>query len=175
MRVVIQKVDMDTALTALLLGVVPGDRVDVVPEQATPADLGDASVLCIECGGSGDVARGNFDHHDTLDPFPPACCQALERLGADDAKLVRLVRYVAAIDTGDRVALGSVPGYPTLSNVFSGLCLATADPVEQLFRGMDLFRTVLDEAVDPFGVMPDRPEWREYLAVKDRDRAQLHQ
>ena len=168
MRVVIQQVDMDTCLTALILGVSGGDEIVVVRDDATLADLADPAVLCVEAGGSGQVERNNFDHHNTTEPLPPACRQALERSGQSDPQLARLVDYVAAIDAGGPHALPPLPGlrFPTLSDVFSGMRLTNKEPVEQLRAGLGIFETVLIHGLDPFGLMPELPCWRPYLVAK---------
>ena len=174
-KVVIQKVDLDTALCAFLLGVGRGDEVVVVRDKAAPEDLANPEVLCIECGGSGEVEKGNFDHHDTEKPLPPACLQAFQYLSQKDLKLSEnlalreLVEYVAILDTQGPKALeerAGKPDFPTLSHVFSGMLLCTKDPKEQLFRGIEIFELVLERKISPFGKMPELLEWREYIAAK---------
>jgi hypothetical protein len=169
MKVIIQQVDMDTALTAFIREVTPADEIVAVKEQASPEDLADPSVLCIEAGGSGQVERNNFDHHNTELPLPPACRQALEASGREDPALRRLVDYVAAIDAAGPQVLGPAPGFPTLSDVFSGMRLSIKDPVEQLKAGLTIFATVLREGLDPFGVMPEKPEWKNWIEAKRRE------
>jgi hypothetical protein len=169
MRVVIEQVDMDTCLTGLILGVSAADRVEVVRGGACPQDLADPSVLCIEAGGSGQVDRSNFDHHNTSLPLAPACRQALEASGRDEPALRRLVDYVAAIDVAGPQALGPAPGFPTLADVFSGMRLSIKDPADQLKAGLTIFATVFREGLDPFGVMPERPEWKNWIEAKRRE------
>ncbi len=169
MKVVIQQVDMDTALTAFLRGVRPADEIVAVKEQASPEDLANPQVLCIEAGGSGQVHLNNFDHHNTALPLPPACRQALEVSSRDEPILRRLVDYVAAIDVAGPQALGPAPGFPTLSDVLSGIRLSIKDPVKQLEAGLLLFATVLREGLDPFGVVPGRPEWQGWIQAKRRE------
>lgn len=70
-KVQVGKIDLDTVAVACLLGVSREDQVEVLRSgQATEEDLADSSILCIEVGGSGRVAEGNFDHHDM--PIIPA-------------------------------------------------------------------------------------------------------
>jgi len=142
MKVIIQQVDMDTALTAFLRGVTPADEIVAVKEQASPDDLADPNTLCIEAGGSGQVDQNNFDHHNTELPLPPACRQTLEASTRAGPALCRLVDYVTAIDVAGPTALGPAPGFPTLSDVFSGMRLSLKDPVEQLKAGLTIFATV---------------------------------
>jgi len=81
MKVVIQQADLDTSLTALILGVSPDDEVVAVQAKAAPEDLAHRDVLCIECGGSGQTDLNNFDHHDSAVSLPPACRQAFAITG----------------------------------------------------------------------------------------------
>lgn len=170
-RVVVQKVDLDTALTALLMGVSGDEEVRAVPERAGSEDLEDPRVLCIEAGGSGQVHLNNYDHHDTPEPLPPACVQAFRAVG-EPARFARLVEYVSAVDEGRRVPSDRPAGSVGLSGLFSGMLLRTPDPAEQLRQGVNLLRAVLDLGLDPFGPMPERPEWADYLqARRENERA----
>ncbi len=173
-KAVIQQVDLDTACTAWLLRVTPRTPVEAVVQRASEDDLADPEVLCIECGGSGEVARGNFDHHDTDRALPPACRQALA-VGPwrEDPRARRLVDYVAAIDLRDKVTLGTPPPFPSLSQVFSGMRLTVADPVAQLRAGIAILDAVVHEGWDPFGTLPQRPEWAPWLAAVRREEERL--
>ncbi len=182
MKVVIRKPDLDTCLTALLLGVTPNDEIIVAPRGADDADLEDPRVLCIEAGGSGQVHRNNFDHHDPQRELPPACVQAYDiwssQAKADRQKasrIRRLVEYVAAVDTDPKqLQNGGRPvPQPTLSALFSGMRLVVRDPKEQFLTGIELLRIVLKEEIDPFGAMPPRPEWRRYREAKAKENEAL--
>jgi len=162
-KIVIQQVDLDTALTALILGVKDTDQILIARGGASSEDLADPAVLCIEAGGSGQVHLNNFDHHDPQGPREPACRQAFVVRGGDP-HLAQLVDYVACIDT-DPTGLPPT-GFPTLSDVFSGMRLVVAEPREQLRRGLAILSTVLAEGLDPFGTMPVKPEWRGYIEAK---------
>lgn len=174
-RFVVQKVDLDTALTALLLGFGEGDAAAFRPAGATADELADPAILCIESGGSGDVKRGNYDHHDPFRDLPPACAQAWAVVRAEGhvpcQKTQRLVDYVSLLDTEGRAALAakSTPAgadAPPLSWIFSGMLASIARPEEQLVAAVAILRTVLERGIDPFGVMPDLPEWRGYVCKK---------
>lgn len=182
MRVVIQQVDMDTCLTALILGVSAADQIEVVRGGATSDDLADPTAVCIEAGGSGQVHLENYDHHETGGPIAPACRQAWDTHGMSRISglsaipgragaIERLVQYVEVVDTAGPTALPPVPrpGFPTLSALCSGMRLVITDPVEQFRRGLDIFSSLLEEGIDPFGLMPQRPEWLGYLEAKRRD------
>lgn len=213
-KVVIQKVDLDTALTAFFLWVSFADEIVVVRGNASPEDLANPEVICIECGGSGEVEKNNFDHHDPGKDLPPACVQAFHRLYepsrwlrwndwgkamtpleillvphvcpelqnapfeqriAVQQALWELVDYVAILDTEGPEGLRRrgylrKGAFPTLSDVFSGMLLVTKDPREQLLRGIAIFWTLLENRVNPFGVMPELPEWKEYIEAKRRNK-----
>lgn len=172
-KVVIQKVDLDTALTAFILDVSEKDEIVVVRHQATPEALADPNAICIECGGSGQTHLNNFDHHDTDQDLLPACVQAY-RLSCEHKEnelLTRLVEYVRLLDTQGPEALKqrsklSDGAFPTLSDVFAGMLLLTQDHKEQLWQGIEICRVVWQEQLDPFGVMPELPEWEEYIEAK---------
>jgi hypothetical protein len=176
MRVVIQKVDLDTALTAFLSGVSEEDEIVVARDQASPEDLANPDVVCIECGGSGQVELGNFDHHNTDQELPPACVQAHQAGSGpqDHESLERLVDYVSRLDTQGPEALkerSKLPegAFPTLSDVFSGMLLVTRDPKAQLLKGVGILRTVLEQGIDPFGILPKLEGWEEYIEAKRRN------
>jgi hypothetical protein len=172
-RVVISQVDMDTALAAWLLGVSTKYEIIVVPREACPADLLDPSTFCIEAGGSGQTHLGNFDHHNTELPLPPACRQVFELMGNASPAVDRLVHYVECIDTGLRERTSAPAAFPTLSALFSGMRLSVSDAAGQLFAGFDIYRVVLEEGLDPFGVMPHRKEWRVWIERKCQERESL--
>jgi hypothetical protein len=170
--VVIQKADLDTCLAGLILGALEAETVIVRVEGATAEELTNAAVLCIEAGGSGDVVHRNFDHHDEDGPRQPACVQAAQAANLDDPDMLRLVDYIAAVDLG-RLPVAPRPSFPTLSNLFSGLLLCTGDPVRQFREGMRLLKAVHRGRLDPFGTMPERPEWQPFLNAKRLARATL--
>ncbi len=166
MKVVIRKPDLDTCLTALILGVGPTDVVAVRPAGASAEELADPGMLCIEAGGSGQTALGNFDHHDTGFYLPPACVQAWESVGGGTPGLERLVRYVAQVDEARSDT--AVP-FPSLSNIFSGMLIEEREPLRQFCRGVSLLREFLELGLDPFAPVPGIPTWQPYVAAKERN------
>ena len=175
-KVVIQKVDLDTALTAFILGVSEEDDITPVRDKASADDLLNPNVICIECGGSGQVELSNFDHHDTDEELPPACVQAYKLYG-DDEHLNRLVEYVSTVDIRGPELVSrcsdSAKAFPTLSDLFSGMLLITPDPKDQLLRGIEILRRVMREEIDPFGVMPEDEEWGKYIEAKRRNKEEI--
>lgn len=171
MRYYIQKPDLDTCLTALILGYGATDEVIVLQEEADDEILADRNAICIEAGGSGQVHLNNYDHHDPNRYYPPACRQAYDSCYLCELDLDRLVCYVAMVDERD-TAMPYVP-FPSLSNLFSGMLLVTRDPIRQFIEGVRMLRTVLNLKLDPFAPMPELQEWQEYLDAKRENAARL--
>lgn len=169
-RFIITQPDLDTCLTAVVLGLPPDAEIVVAQGGASEADLADPAVTCIEAGGSGDTARNNWDHHDPGGPTEAACRQAFAARGGDDA-MARLVDYVALVDTRP----GETPRipFPSLSALFSGLRLAVPDLRAQFAAGVSLLRAVWVDGLDPFGTLPERPEWLPWLDAKRQNLALL--
>lgn len=136
-------------------------------EGKLPDDLADPAVVCIEAGGSGQAYLNNFDHHDSLRYFPPACRQSFDARGDKSTGLERLVEYVCQVD--ERRGPSRLAPFPSLSNIFSGMLLTVRDPMEQFFSGMRLLSEVLDRNIDPWESMPDLPDWRPYLKAKEEN------
>jgi hypothetical protein len=167
MRVLFQQADLDTCLTALILGVTEADDISVVCGEADVRDLADPSVVCLEVGGAGQVDLNNYDHHQLGGPLDPACVQALARTGNLSQPMRRLVEYVDGVDRG---RLGDLPlvksDVMTLSAVFSGMRLSTPDPRAQFLNGLKMLRLILQRGYDPAGPIPELPEWREFFDRK---------
>ncbi len=164
MRVVLRKVDLDTCLTALLMGTNHDDDLVVSKNGATEEDIRNPLVLCIEAGGSGLVALNNFDHHNTDRRLQPACKQASQVKGRPGVGMERLIEYVCIVD--DRPWEHPLVEFPSLSNLFSGMLLVESNPAEQLFNGLDILKTVLNMEINPFGSIPDLIKWRSYEEAK---------
>lgn len=211
-RILVGKIDLDTAGAAFLLGVTREDEVEVVRSgQASEADLANPDVLCIEVGGSGQVNLRNFDHHGlgseglpsaTTQAFlhvyeeeileaaaqygMPSCIVGVHCLSAScnwecfgnlaeaTAKVFRLVEYINILDIQGPQALlrgGSREdrvGKITLSDVFAGMLLVTRDPVEQLHKGVEILRGVINVRCDPFGHIPTWPDYAKAKAENNR-------
>jgi hypothetical protein len=167
MKTVICKPDLDTCLTALVLNINEHDTIECVQDCASPDDLADPSVCCIECGGSGQVDLYNFDHHDPSLSLPPACRQAFDLHHGHTPALVRLVDYVCSVD--DPLPESTRIPFPSLSSVFSGMLMTTPGLGEQFRAGVALLKLALDEGYDPFLTMPDRLEWQACIAAKSEN------
>lgn len=173
-KVLFHKPDLDTCLTALFLGVTEGDKVDrCVQPQASPAELDDPTILCIEVGGSGEIEKNNFDHHSPLLDLAPACRQAAEVQGIEDPSLLRLVDYVCLVDVGSK----SLPaiGYPSLSTIFSGMRFLLWEPIAEFQSGIQLLQKFIKLKIDPFAPVPGMTEWLVYLEAKSENSRQVEQ
>jgi hypothetical protein len=164
MDIFIIKPDLDTCLTATILGAKEHDRIMVINQEASHDLLGDPEVICIEAGGSGLVELNNYDHHDPHQYHPPACRQALVKTGKNTADLSRLVDYVCCVDEA-RPMPAPIP-FPSLSALFSGMCICTPGIRSRFRTGIELCRKVLAEGIDPFSRMPSLSEWDDYLRAK---------
>lgn len=182
MKVIIQKPDLDTCLTALIMGVSETDEIIVSKSNASEEDLMNPHVRCIEAGGSGLVHLNNYDHHDADRYFPPACRQSYQTFSynhlpiASYLSLERLVEYVCMIDDKPKdhppiEALGCRPviEFPSLSNIFSGMLLIEKNAAFQFRKGMDILTRVLRDDIDPFNTMPDIEEWMPYKKAKEEN------
>jgi len=154
-QVRVGKIDLDTVGAAYLLGVAREDEVQVVRGDATPEDLADPKVICIEVGGSGQGYQlNNWDHHGEGAPVDSATLQVLnDAFGSCTINGWKLVDYINKLDTKGPQALGkkSEELFPTLSDVFAGMLLTERNPVEQLHKGIELLKTIMDSNQDPFG------------------------
>ena len=151
MRYVFRKPDLDTVTAAVLLGYRSGLPLSCVSQDAQPSDLADPAVICLECGGAGQSDLGNFDHHDPLEAFPPACVQAAALKDPMDSGTKDLIAYVAAVDTGSRLCPPDRAGL-TLSAVFSGMRLVVPDLTEQFQSGAALVAAMIARQASPWDV-----------------------
>lgn len=201
-RILVGKIDLDTAGAAYLLGVSREDEVEVLRGGVAAAeDLANAEVLCIEVGGSGQTQLNNWDHHEEGGPLESAILQAYWEVpcpscgfsrkggnpttnaastgcgwtvdGIDPRYQAALVAYINQIDTEGFRAL---PGYgkvafPTLSDVFAGMLLSERDPVEQLHKGVELLKAVVESEQDPYGTISGFDSYAEAKAENNRQMA----
>lgn len=166
MKTIIQKPDLDTCMAGLVLGVTRRDKVVITPAQASPEDIRNPRVICIEAGGSGWVHLNDFDHHDGGYALPSACVQAIAARGIQDDYLDKLAQYIEAVDTGQiNVAID----FPSLSNLFSGIRLVEPRILEQFFKGIDLLDHMVEHRIDPFAPLEVQEEWGEYIEAKQRN------
>lgn len=167
MKIIIQKPDLDTCMTALLLGVTKTDKVSISRGDAPYEDIMNPDIICIETGGSGLVYLNNFDHHDTNMNLFPASIQAIRRLEIKDKKLTRLADYISIVDVGGE--LKTSISFPSLSNIFSGMRLVEHDLLKQFFKGIELLQDVVKNNYNPFKTMPEKKEWLEYIKAKNEN------
>ena len=170
-----QKPDLDTVLTAWILGFRPEDKLILASNANNREMLSDQSIICIECGGSGQVDMGNFDHHDMRFKLPCACVQAYSWKGISDLVLYRLVKYVQAVDEGIRHChLGRSVSDIHFSGIYSGMLLTHSNSLfSQFYRGIDLFQFAYQNRIDPWNPQSNIPEWENYIQAKKKQYRQL--
>ncbi len=170
-KVIIQKPDLDTCLTGLILGVSSRDEILVTQAEPPKEHLSDPCFLCIESGGSGQVYLNNFDHHNCDTYFPPACKQAFDLYGQNNKKLERLVEYVCNVDERKQ---NPVPiEFPSLSNIFSGMLLNEKNLKQQFLKGLHILNVVMEKGIDPFKTMPALTQWGKYIKLKQINKLQV--
>ena len=130
---------MDTVLAGVLAGLDNGTPLLALHEEACEALLSSPRCLCLECGGSGRVDEGNFDHHGITDLLPCACEQAWHHFGAP-AAYGPLVRLVSAIDTGCRSMPFPSEDAVTFSSFFTGMLLCEPDNLRRVALGASMLR-----------------------------------
>jgi len=168
----------------------PNIPVEVVSQgQASPADLDDESVLCIECGlDDMDWAdKENFDHHIENGPENSATMQAFDHvdflldhkpIAVSHQELVEdfrkaygsLAEYIDLLDTKGPEALRhrqKQVRFPTLSDVFAGMLLTERDPVKQFHEGV----RILYNINNPFGTIDGFDQYAKAKADNDRQLA----
>ncbi|WP_028575710.1 hypothetical protein [Desulfonatronovibrio hydrogenovorans] len=166
-KVVIAKPDLDTCLTALIMGVNKSMPVRIAPAGAEDAELLDSRILCIEAGGTGLIHLGNFDHHDPGKDCPPACRQAFDLFRYPGYELDRLVNYVCLVDQALPI-IPQVP-FPSLSSLFSGILLTVQDRETAFFKGIAMLDRVLKHCLSPFAPMPNYDDWQVYVRAKSKN------
>lgn len=155
-QVLFGKVDLDTIMTGIVMGVLPGDNLCCARGSASSGELSDKRTLCLEVGGTGRQSENNFDHHPQKGEQKlnlSACAQALERMAC-------LVRYVDCIDRGERIDVEvDQKSFPSLVSLVSGMKLCVFDPEDQMREGMKIMRTVIQSGLDPYGCMDEIADW----------------
>ncbi len=170
-RVRVGKIDLDTCGAAFLLGVSRADEVEILSCEASSEDLADPAVICIEVGMSGETQLNNWDHHGVSKDLPSATKQVWVARGEKE-EYSRLVEYIDLLDRKGIKSLGT-----SLADIFAGMLLITRDPVEQLFRGVEMLREVVHRGIDPFGLgrmsIEEIPGWSVFAAAKAENNRQV--
>jgi len=169
--VVIRQADLDTIVTGWLCKADTVGSARVTQASATGAELADVRTLCLECGGSGQVERNNFDHHGSGRQLPPACVQAMNRLRVEDVWARDLVDYAGAVDLG--LPAARQVASRNLSALISGVRLVHADEGDAFFAGIRVLHQLAAARLDPRGPLPEHPQWRPYWQAKDSQRKRL--
>lgn len=176
----VEKTDLDT-IGSFFLHKYAG-RIDdsclitCLRSQASPEDLTNPQTLCLECGGSGQTALGNFDHHQEGGPEESATLQTLKTL--PKAKLNLNISYLASyIDNIDRLSPEQIREkyqtleFPTLSDIISGINLKHSRSPETVMKeGERVIRTLINSGLKPTGPISG---FNEYAELKKSNDAQI--
>lgn len=191
-RVVVKRsISLSAVAAAYLLNVTKDDRVELSYGQADKADLEDPSVICISVCYSGDPDLGNFCRYNPPDgPTKSAALQTFDfllngggegirgipgiqdRVGLIDIrKFIRVANLIRFIDEASARRLTfSERSRPNLWDVFGGLLLTERDPMEQLHKGIEILRAIIESGQDPYGPLSG---FDEYVAAKAARRAEV--
>lgn len=174
-KIVVCRVDPDTICTAFFIAGMKFFRVPIVSVRGTASaeDLADPTVLCIECGGDGQVQLLNFDHH-SGSVLTCASMQAWRVLASgSQAKFAKtckeLADYISDFDAGTKSRHERSDG-PTLSWLMAGMLLCIDDDAERMRAGICLFDDVVREGLNPYGSMAklvrENVEYSRWLSAK---------
>jgi len=153
--VVVDKIDLDTVGCAFILGIRQKDMVKVLNGRTISKEiLENPFVICIEIGGSGQVGLNNFDHHEENGPTDSATQQVFSLFGnKSDRMMTCLVEYIDTLDTRGKKELEKHQKsyFPSLFDIFSGMLLIEKNPVNQLHKGINILKHLVDSNQNPFG------------------------
>lgn len=159
-KVVVEKIDLDTVGSFFLHRIAgrvnEGAEIVAKRGQADQVELSDPAVLCIECGGSGDIAGGNFDHH-AEGIEESAVRQTLKTLPKEKLtlELIHLTNLIEEFDLngGERFfAKYPRPEFPGITDLMAGINLVHArDPKMALLEGEKLLKEIVDQKINPYG------------------------
>ncbi|MDR0881279.1 MAG: hypothetical protein LBP55_01850 [Candidatus Adiutrix sp.] len=178
-QVIVRKPDLDAIGAAALAGVTQADWMLCLVGGEAPADLlADPAILCLECGGSGQVNLGNFDHHGAEAPAATAVEQMYDHLGSPSAWR-EIVDYIAWVDSGGLRGQASpsiLAPETTLSGLLSGLFLLEPDLAARFWLGAALVREAQLSGLAPWNLQPGLDHyyrWRVYAEAKSVARQSL--
>lgn len=179
-QVLVEKTDLDTIGSFFmhqLAGRLEDDcAITSLRGQASTEQLNDPQILCIECGGSGEINQGNFDHHAEGGPTESATLQTLRTL--PKSKLSLEISFLANyIDNIDRLSPKQIKlkyrntTFPTLSDIISGINLKHfREPVVALQTGRQVIEKMLSTQQKPTGPITG---FEEYARLKKNQDEQI--
>ncbi len=161
--IVIHKIDLDTVLATLLYTANKPCTPLCLSGSASSAQLRSRDYVCIECGGSGQIDRLNFDHHHPDQFFPPACRQVYDYFQQKTVYMDQLVTYACEVDECRCQVQGE---HPSLSNMFSGMLLTIPDNPNRLRVGQRMLHECITEEIDPYSISPLPLAWLNFHKAK---------
>lgn len=175
-KVIVEKIDLDT-IGSFFLHKKTGrvdDQTEIVAKrgQADQNELDNPRILCIECGGSGMIGSGNFDHHN-CEINRSASLQTLKTLPKDKLSL-ELIHLTNYIDDFDLCGINkfhekhSKPQFPGLSDIIAGINLVhSRDPKKALLEGNKVLENIVENKIDPFGQINGFEQYAEAKRTND--------
>ena len=113
-KVYVGKIDLDVIGCGYILGISRKDEVVTVRGQAPQEVLENPEIVCIECGGSGQVELLNFDHHGSNAPRKSATLQAFEAVEEAWGRYGKAADRLVALGQLEKSRLGSPEDEATL-------------------------------------------------------------
>jgi|GEM_PF-1867388 len=176
-QVLVEKTDLDTIGSFFmhkLAGRIEDDcAITSLRGQALPEQLNNPQTLCIECGGSGDIDKGNFDHHAEGGPEESATLQTLKTLPKSKLSLeiIHLANYIDSLDRYDQEQIKlkyQNTVFPTLSDIVAGINLKHfREPVVALKTGSQVIENILATGQKPTGPISGFDEFAELKKNND--------
>lgn len=163
-----RKADLDTCMTAVVLGVGIEDACRIAAGDVPESALADPAIICIECGGSGRTDLNNYDHHGpNTENLPPACYQAAALREIQNPFVSRLIDYICRVE--ECRAIHPPIEFPSLSNLFSGMLLSFESEKDRFRWGISLIQEVLESDINPFETVPRSSKWMKFISAKENN------
>jgi len=165
-----KEVCLDSCKTAAILigDSNPENHKITLVDLAIPDKLGNENIACIECGGTGDITKNNWDHHYY------SCTQNTQLDGSPVIKRTLYFDRSVACTQAAQVKLKSIPPVvkaienwtfginyhfvfkPEIPDIFSGMLLSTKDTMKQVITGIKLCQKWLKE---DFSYSKEEEKW----------------
>lgn len=165
-----KEICLDSCMTAAILigDSNPENHKITLVDLAIPDKLGNENIACIECGGTGDIAKNNWDHH---------YYRCMQNTQLDGSPVIRRILYfdrLAACTQAAQIKLKSIPPVvkaienwtfginyhfefkPEIPDIFSGMLLSTKDTMKQVITGIKLCQKWLKE---DFSYSKEEEKW----------------
>lgn len=169
------KIDLDTVMAVWLLKDIIDRSNTKFVKQATVNDLISSDIICIECGGSGQIDKMNFDHHnygeisttesrcatkqayDFIELFNNYALNGIHRhpftiMNSHIETINKLVEYIQILDVrGPHIlrSFNSSKG-PYITDVFGGVKTHFNNHNDRLNESLRIIELIVKNDIDPF-------------------------